>query len=1061
MVSDPRNIGINGTMDIIVEEMGSGKEKQIRRALANFDTCLSKMKVFAKDPSVCRRFLDITFEYFPSRDTEVVSKLLDYLGYDDTSVLLYLVDKLIDIGNITLASSILGNLGQGQDLALREFILGRLEILVENMEGARHHFVRVVLTDPGFYRVYPYLDSIDPSYGWLHIANIFRVMDGDAPESYDGLVGGEREELFSICEQWSKGDRNGALAAIRRSHPYLRDDPFSLILFARMSAGTGSNPDAIDAYVRALDILKDSEFVSIELASAYRAIGDYDASTSILRKVKVFNPNSAKVLSAEYMSLIDDGRRQDACWTLETLMLTSELDAETLGQCISVLRAHDMWVEASNLTKRVYSRCIDRAYAECMMATDFLSKRDFRTAISHANAALRVDKGCVWARCIRAKAYLEMDGVTKAMQDVNRMLDDSPDDLMVLDVKKDIHMAIGHYDDALELCDYMLSIDPRDTKVMVDRAIILGLRGDQKGSLDAYREALHIDDDVKLFISILKGLLEQRRIDDLCRLVDDFDDVFGRSVLVWRLRGNAEYLAGLYDEAIVSYEKAVRLSPNEGDIWHSKGLAEEAVEQYEDAETSFGRALLVDLDNSEYWISMAVVQEKRGNIRGAIASLNKVITSANNGVFPLTMKARLLAKCGRVREALYFLDQAQRIEPFNVDVMRMSKDAFMHLGDHHKAMELCKRINSITGGDYGATVDLVSAYLINGDRASASSLLEQLVENKDLPFDILSRCATSYHQLGDFDKESELLERVLQLSPDDRSVMIRLAEAYAVSGNRESASEMYDRLEEKNPDDVSITVKKVMLDVDVDESEQEVFDTIVENLESMLDLAQRTLDSGMEDDALHLYQKVIDDDPDCADAHVAVMEIFMRQGRLVETIAMSSESSHMFPNDTRILKIMGDAYRSAGDSSKAADAYTEAMKLGMDTAELHGSAGLVLEDMGMMRMALDNYRIASEKDPLNMEYRLNMASLEMKVGHDDSAESLLNAILAVDPGNVPALRLFVMICCRRNDSEAILALFDDIMSAAVEDDDIRFFESALRDVGEYAKADKVGSKLLF
>ena len=35
------------------------------------------------------------------------------------------------------------------------------------------------------------------------------------------------------------------------------------------------------------------------------------------------------------------------------------------------------------------------------------------------------------------------------------------------------------------------------------------------------------------------------------------------------------------------------------------------------------------------------------------------------------------------------------------------------------------------------------------------------------------------------------------------------------------------------------------------------------------------------------------------------------------------------------------------------------------------------------------------------------------------------------------------------------------MSAAIEDDDIRFFESALRDVGEYAKADKVGSKLLF
>ena len=1059
MVSDPHNVGFYLTMDTLIEEVLSGKNKLIHRAEANFESCLSRLSAFAKDPTVCRRFIDLTFDHFPSYIDDLIIRMMNCVGNDDTSVLMYLVNRLIEFGDVRAASSIYNELGPGQDLAMKEFVLGMFAYDLGSISEARQHFIRVILTDPSYYGAYSYLDEMDPSFGWMYFANISRIMRGGSPIIDDRLNGGEKEELFDICDQWCKGDWNGAMAALRRSNPFERGDPFTSALFAWMSAKLGSQRDAVEYYLKALDSLKDSEFISLELASAYRAIGEYDASSALLRRMRAFNPNSSRILVSKFVSLINEGRRQDANHTLESLMSSAGLDAEVLDQCITVLRAHDMRMEASNLTKRVASRCINRSYAEYLLSSDAMANGDFRSAISHANAALKEDKGYIRARCLRAKAYLETDGVIKAMQDVNRMLDESPDDLMVLDVKKDIHTAIGHYDDALELCNLMLSIDPRNADVMKDRAEILGLMGDYKNSLDSYKETLNIREDLQLFISILRELLKQRRVSDLCHLVDDFDDVFGRSTLVWRLRGNAEYSDGRYDDAILSYDRAAYLSPNEGEIWHSKGLAEEAVELYKDAEDSFGKALLCDLENTEYWISKAVVQEKRGNLRGAIVSLNKVITSANNGVFPLAMKARLLSRCGRVREALYFLDQAQRIEPSNVDLMRMSKDVYMYLGEYDRAIALCKRMNILTGGDPGATADLISAYIGSGDRMSASELLIKLIRQSDLSFEILSKCANSFHIIGDFDMEVDALERALKLSPNDRSILIRLAEAYTVSGNRDRAAKVYELLKDDDPDDVTVTVKKVMLDVEPDISAVESMDAIIKDSESLMDLAQRTLDSGMEDDAICLYRKVMDDDPDCSDAHVAVMDILFRRGDVVDVIAMASESEHLFPNDMRIKKILGDAYRSVGDDSKAVQAYTDAMRFGMDTAEVHSSAGSSLESLGMMQMALDNYHIAMEKEPQNPIYRLKAAALEMKIGHDESAEVILNSILAVDRHNVDALRMYVSLCARRNDSEAILALFDDMMHVAVTKDDISFFESILRDVGENLKADRMAERL--
>ena len=365
----------------------------------------------------------------------------------------------------------------------------------------------------------------------------------------------------------------------------------------------------------------------------------------------------------------------------------------------------------------------------------------------------------------------------------------------------------------------------------------------------------------------------------------------------------------------------------------------------------------------------------------------------------------------------------------------------------------------VVKNDYVVTADLISAYIHCNDFESASELLVGLIRQSDLPFDILSKCASSFHVIGDFELEVDALERALMMSPGNRSIMIRLADAYLIFGLRDKASRLYDILKEGDPDDVSVTVKKVMLDVTTETSASGIVDDMIDDSDTLMDLAHRTLESGKADDALQIYRKVIENNPDRTGAHVAVMEILLKRGDVADVIAMASETTHMFHNDARIMKILGDAYHSLGDDMKAAQAYTDAMRLGMDTAELYGLIGTVSEAVGMLHIASENYRLAMEKDILNQEYKLNTATLELKLGNYESARLLFKSILIVEPHNMEALRMFTSLCARRNDSEGILALFDDIMDSAVDASDIRFFESVLRDVGEEAKADIVAFKL--
>ena len=331
------------------------------------------------------------------------------------------------------------------------------------------------------------------------------------------------------------------------------------------------------------------------------------------------------------------------------------------------------------------------------------------------------------------EGYMSLKRSEKALRYIDDILsiDDRNRDAHIL--KKDILMSMEppDYEGACGQCEKIISYYPEDAETLRDLAILYSKMHKDQESLDAYRRSLSIKEDPKLFMEIITSLAKEERYDDVVVIANEYDDVYGNSVDMWAIKGNAEYSVGKYDDAIESYTKAVEIDHNKPILWHSKGMAEEAAGEYELAEISFDKAVLMDLDNPMYWISKSAVQEKKGDYAGAINSLNRVISTHPDNVYSLMHKATILVRLGRIGEARTFIELASKTEPLNMKIMVARRDIYYRQGDTEATKAVCKNILSINPLDKKTAITLAQMHFKTGDLDEARTVLVGLDIDKD------------------------------------------------------------------------------------------------------------------------------------------------------------------------------------------------------------------------------------------------------------------------------------------------------------------------------------------
>lgn len=262
---------------------------------------------------------------------------------------------------------------------------------------------------------------------------------------------------------------------------------------------------------------------------------------------------------------------------------------------------------------------------------------------------------------------------------------------------------------------------------------------------------------------------------------------------------------GRYDEAVISYKKALELDAEHADAYRGLALAYDQLGNTEDAEKTYKQAIRLQ---PSYWAGynqLGGYYMNQGRIREAIEQYKKVtelIPDSNYGFFNLGV-------------AYYYLDDFQKaIDMFNKTVeiepdydvySNLATLYYYHESNYEKAAEMYDNALELRDHDYRVWGFYASALRWSGaDTKKVEQIynkaLRMAEEEKSInPRDaqLLTHIAGYHAALGNDAEAREHLLEALEIAPDNIEVMDSAGRIFEQLGERDRALSLITRAVER------------------------------------------------------------------------------------------------------------------------------------------------------------------------------------------------------------------------------------------------------------------------
>jgi tetratricopeptide (TPR) repeat protein len=342
-----------------------------------------------------------------------------------------------------------------------------------------------------------------------------------------------------------------------------------------------------------------------------------------------------------------------------------------------------------------------------------------------------------------------------------------------------------------------------------------------------------------------------------------------------------------------------------------------------------------------------------------------------------------------------------------------------HLRQHHleEALSLLGRYLQEHPEDASARFGRAVALQLAGELDQAVALYEQLASDPDYGADALVNLASVYRQQRNAGKLEECSRRLLERDPD--SVVAREAAAYAAFLNEDygRAAEYLDWLASRGPLPVEMWMN--------------------------LGLCRRK--EGKPEAALEAYRRVLEMEPNLAEAHVRVAEALRDAGREEEALEACRRGIEACPDSGDLYFLAMGIHEKAGRREDA-EALLEVLAMRQPgNAEIWFRLGNMKYDRQAYGEAVDAYRAALAAKPDWAEAHLNLGLAAYEAARYEDAASALKRALELKPGWEPALRAAAVNALRQNNFDAALQYHRELIDGGHSDPEILYNAAMLHE----------------
>ncbi len=327
---------------------------------------------------------------------------------------------------------------------------------------------------------------------------------------------------------------------------------------------------------------------------------------------------------------------------------------------------------------------------------------DEASAISDATRAIDLDPDVIGAWICRAKARLGRGELAAALADIDEVTSRDPRSVDAWHVLGTIRQLAGELEAAAEafgraieindaaamsfyhrgfvkkelgrldeaLIDYDFAFqrattDPERANILNGRAIVRELRGDLRGALADFDQAIILAPEQA-------GVIEANRANLLARLGDwsGAEAAFDRAVetnpeqaSVWTNRGIARMRRGELDRARSDLERAAKLAPRSIVIWINLAQLHAARRDAVEATAAMDRARALSPEDVGVLVQSSMLKEGLKNLPGAREDAERAVELAPRNALAIHQRGRVLLAQGQVPGGIRDLQTAVELAP--------------------------------------------------------------------------------------------------------------------------------------------------------------------------------------------------------------------------------------------------------------------------------------------------------------------------------------------------------------------------------------------------------------
>lgn len=160
-------------------------------------------------------------------------------------------------------------------------------------------------------------------------------------------------------------------------------------------------------------------------------------------------------------------------------------------------------------------------------------------------------------------------------------------------------------------------------------------------------------------------------------------------------QGNDYFVKQNYQQALVSYERAIAIKPDFAEAWTGRGIALEGLKRHSEALASHEKALAIKPDYADAWINRGVALARLKRYSEALASFDKALAIKPDYADAWYNRGIALGELKRYLEALASYEKAIAIKPDDADAWNGRGAALSYLKRYEEALKSYDKAISI------------------------------------------------------------------------------------------------------------------------------------------------------------------------------------------------------------------------------------------------------------------------------------------------------------------------------------------------------------------------------